>query len=72
MKSHHQNAGHMTKLAAMPIYGKNTLKNLLSRNHVPILMNLCMKHQRPSPLLFVKIMSQWADYHETLYEALET
>ena len=25
--------GHMTKMAAMPIYGKNFLKNLLLRNH---------------------------------------
>ena len=27
MKIHQHNAGHMTKMAAMPIYGKNTLKN---------------------------------------------
>ena len=32
MKIHQHYAGHMTKMAAMPIYGKNTL-NLLSRNH---------------------------------------
>ena len=32
MKIHQDNAGHLTKMAAMPIYGK-TLKNLLSRNH---------------------------------------
>ena len=25
MKIHQHNAGHMTKMAAMPIYGKNTL-----------------------------------------------
>ena len=31
MKIHQHNAGHMTKMAAMHIYGKN--KNLLSRNH---------------------------------------
>ena len=31
MKIHQDNAYHMTKMAAMPIYGKNTLKNL-SRN----------------------------------------
>ena len=29
MKIHQHNAGHMTKMAAMP----NSLKNLLSRNH---------------------------------------
>ena len=27
------NPGHMTKMAAMPIYGKNLVKNLLLRNH---------------------------------------
>ena len=27
MKIHQYNAGHMTKMAAMPIYGKNTLKS---------------------------------------------
>ena len=32
MKIHQHNAGHMTKMAAVPIYGK-TLYNLLSRNH---------------------------------------
>ena len=26
MKIHQHNAGHMSKMAAMPIYGKNTLK----------------------------------------------
>ena len=31
MKSHIHNAGHMVKMAAMPIYGK-TLKNFLSMN----------------------------------------
>ena len=32
MKVHQHNAGDMTKMAAMPIYGKNK-KNHLSRNH---------------------------------------
>ena len=26
MKIHQHNAGHMTKIAAMPMYGENTLK----------------------------------------------
>ena len=26
MKIHQHNAGHMTKMAAMPIYGKNSLE----------------------------------------------
>ena len=33
MKIHQDNTGHMTKMAAMPIYGENSFKNLLSRNH---------------------------------------
>ena len=33
MKIHQDNAGHMNKMAAMPIYGKHILKNLLSRNY---------------------------------------
>ena len=33
MKFHQHFAGHMTKMAAMPIYGKSTFENLLSRNH---------------------------------------
>ena len=34
LKIHQHFAGHMPKMAAIPIYGKNTLKiNLLFRNH---------------------------------------
>ena len=33
MKIHQHNAGHTTKIAAMPIYGKIALNILLSRNH---------------------------------------
>ena len=33
MKIHQHYAGHMKKMAAMPIYGESTLKKLLSRNH---------------------------------------
>ena len=33
MKIHQHFAGHITKMAAMPIYGKNPLKPL-SRNHL--------------------------------------
>ena len=35
MKIHQHNAGHMTKIAAMPISGKKHFKNILSRNHWP-------------------------------------
>ena len=51
MKIYQHNAGHMTKMAAMPIYCKNTLKIFSSGTTWPILMKLCMKHQRPKPII---------------------
>ena len=36
--------GHMTKMAAMPIYGKNLLKIFFSRTRRPMTLGLCMKH----------------------------
>ena len=59
MKIHQHNTGHMTKMAAMPIYGKNTLKNLLSRNQWADLIKLCMKHQRPKPFIFFSNYDPW-------------
>ena len=35
--------GHMTKMAVMPIYGKN-LKNLLLRNQKATELETCMQH----------------------------
>ena len=52
MKIHQHNAGHMTKMAAMPIYGKNTSKIFFLGTTGLILMKLCMKHQRPKPFIF--------------------
>ena len=52
MKIHQHNAGHMTKMAAMPIYGKNTIKIFFPGTTWLILMKLCMKHQRPKPFIF--------------------
>ena len=52
MKIHQDNAGHMTKMAAMPIYGKNTLKIFFSGTTGLILMKLCMKKQRHKPFKF--------------------
>ena len=52
MKIHQHNAGHMTKMAAMPISGKNTLKIYFPGITGLILMKLCMKHQRPKPFIF--------------------
>ena len=51
MKIHQHFAGHMTKMAAMPRYGKNTLKTLFPGTTGQILMKLCMKHQRPKPFI---------------------
>ena len=57
MKIHQHNAGHMTKMAAMSIYGK-TLKTIFFQGTTGlILMKLCMKHQDLSPLYFVPIMT---------------
>ena len=49
MKIHHHFAGHMTKMAAIPIYGKTTLKIFFPGTTGQILMKLCMKHHRPKP-----------------------
>ena len=61
MKIHQHDAGHMTKMAAMPISGKNknTLKIFFPGITGLILMRLCMKHQRPKPFIiyFVQIMT---------------
>ena len=51
MKIHQHFAGHMSKMAAMPIYGKNTLKIFFPGTTGPILMRLSMKRQRPKPFI---------------------
>ena len=51
MKIDQHNAGHMTKMAAMPIYGKSTLKIFFPGTTRLILMKLCMKHQGPTPFI---------------------
>ena len=40
------NPGHMTKMAAMPIYGKNPSKIFFSGTTGPISTKLGMKHRR--------------------------
>ena len=42
----------MTKMAAMPIHGKNNLKIFFPGTTGLILMKLCMKHKRPKPFIF--------------------
>ena len=37
--------GHMTKMAAMPIYGKNHKKIFFSRTRSPMILKLGMKHR---------------------------
>ena len=39
------NQGHMTKMAAMPIYGKNPSKIFFYGTCGPISMKLCIKHR---------------------------
>ena len=48
--------GHMTKMAAMPIYGKNPLKIFFSRTRRLMTLGLGMKHQGCGPTKFVQMM----------------
>ena len=52
MKIYQHNAGHMTKMAAMPIYGKSILKIFFPGTTGLMLMKRCMKHKRPKPCIF--------------------
>ena len=51
MKIHQHFAGHMTKMAAIPIYCKNTLKSFFPGTTRQILVKLCIKHQEPKPFI---------------------
>ena len=51
MKNYQHFAGHMTLMAAMPIYGKATLKIFCRGTTGQIVMKLCMKHQGPKPFI---------------------
>ena len=59
MNIHQHFAGHMTEMAVMPIYGKNTLKIFFPGTTAQILMKLCMKHQRPKPLIICANYNPW-------------
>ena len=50
MKIYQYNAGHMTKMAAMPIYGKAHFQGTTCTEL--ILMKLCSKHQIPKRFIF--------------------
>ena len=43
--------GHMTKMAATPIYGKNHSKTFFSRTGRSISMKLGMYHRGPQPVI---------------------
>ena len=44
MKVYINGPGHMTKMAALPIYGKKTLKTFFSRTRSPMILKLDMYH----------------------------
>ena len=43
--------GHMTKMAATPIYGKNSLEIFFSRTSQPISTKIGMKHRGLQPII---------------------
>ena len=45
MKVYINGLGHMTKMAAMPIYGKKPLKIFFSRTRSPMIFKLGMYHR---------------------------
>ena len=46
-----KDAGHMTKMAAIPIYGKNPSKIFFSRTSRSIFMKLGMFHRGLQPII---------------------
>ena len=52
MKINKHDAGHMTKMAAMPIYGINPLKIFVTGTSRSILTKLGMKHRRLKLVIF--------------------
>ena len=52
MKIYQDNADHMTRMAAMLIYGKHFKKIFFPGTTGLILMKLCMKLQRPKLFVF--------------------
>ena len=54
MKIYTNELGHMTKMVAVPIYGKNSLKIFFSRISGQIIMKLSMKHWGCRPIIMYK------------------
>ena len=48
--------GHMTKMTAMPVYGKSPLKIFFSRNRRPLTLGLDMYIRDVRPTKFVEMM----------------
>ena len=59
MKIHQHLAGHLTKMAALPMYGQNTLKKIFPETTGHILMKLCIKHQRHRPFIICANYDPW-------------
>ena len=51
MKIYQHDAGHMTKMAATPIYGKNPSKKFFSGTGRPISTKLSMLHRGLQPII---------------------
>ena len=51
MKICRYDAGHMTKMAAMPIYGKNSSKSFSSETSRPISTKFRMYHRGLQPII---------------------
>ena len=51
MKINEHDAGHMTKMAATPTYGKNPSKIIFSGTGGPISTKLGMKHRGLQPII---------------------
>ena len=52
MKINEHDAGQMTKMATIPMYGINHLEIFFSGTSGPILTKLGMKHLRPKLILY--------------------
>ena len=55
MKNYQHDAGHMTKMATTPIYGKNPLKIFFSGTGGPISTKLGMLHRGFQPIIVCSI-----------------
>ena len=59
MKISKHDGGHMTKMAAIPIYGINPLKIFFSGTTRPTLTKLGMKHRGSKLIVFCSNLNPW-------------